>query len=89
MPTDAQLKGLYRLSYRLTYLMFQPIHLVCIDDRTYNLDISSAGDKGAMPCAPTKAFGQRIINFWRCLLYILAGNTEDIEIQITPDGEVF
>ena len=21
-----------------------------------------------MPCAPTKAFGQRIINFWRCLL---------------------
>jgi hypothetical protein len=58
MPTDAQLKGLYRFSYRLTYLMLQPIHLVCIDDRTHNL-------------------------------YILAGNTQDIEIQITPDGEVF
>ncbi|MDZ7958105.1 MAG: hypothetical protein RMY34_09410 [Aulosira sp. DedQUE10] len=57
MPTDAQLRGLYRLSYRLTYFMLQPIHLVCIDDRTRNL-------------------------------YILAGNTENIEIQITPDGDV-
>jgi hypothetical protein len=37
MPTDAQLKGLYRLSYWLTYVMLQPIHLVCIDDRTSNL----------------------------------------------------
>lgn len=58
MPTDAQLRGLYRLSYRLTYLMLQPIHLVCIDNRTGNL-------------------------------YILAGNTENIEIQITSNGEVF
>ena len=38
-----------------------------------SLDISSAGDKGAMPCAPTKAFGQRIINFWRCLFYVKVG----------------
>jgi hypothetical protein len=58
MPTDLQLKGLYRLSYWLTYIMFQPIHLVCIDERTNNL-------------------------------YILAGNFEDLEFQIMPNGEVF
>jgi hypothetical protein len=57
MPNDAQLRGLYRLSYWLTYLMLQPIHLVCIDDRTSNL-------------------------------YVLAGITEDLEFQITIDGEV-
>ena len=34
------------------------------------LDISSTGDKGAMPCAPTKAFGQRIINFYQMSIYI-------------------
>jgi hypothetical protein len=37
MPTDTQLRGLYRLSYWLTYIMMQPLHLVCIDDRTNNL----------------------------------------------------
>ncbi|WP_442946982.1 DUF6888 family protein [Nostoc sp. UHCC 0870] len=58
MPTDAQLRGLYRLSYWLTYIVLQPIHLVCIDDRTNNL-------------------------------YVLAGNTENVEFQITPNGEVF
>jgi hypothetical protein len=58
MPTDAQLRGLYRLSYWLTYITLQPIHLVCVDDRTSNL-------------------------------YVLAGNTENLEFQITPDGEVF
>ena len=58
MPTDAQLRGLYRLSYWLTYIMIQPVHLVCIDDRTNNL-------------------------------YILAGNTENLEFQITPNGELF
>lgn len=58
MPTDAQLRGLYRLSYWITYIMSQPIHLVCIDDRTSNL-------------------------------YVLAGHAEDLEFQITPDGEVF
>jgi hypothetical protein len=57
MPNDAQLRGLYRLSYWLTYLMLQPIHLVCIDDRTSNL-------------------------------YVLAGITEDLEFQITLNGEV-
>jgi hypothetical protein len=58
MPTDSQLKVLYRLSYWLTYIMLQPIHLVCIDDRTSNL-------------------------------YILAGNTETLEFQVTPNGEAF
>lgn len=58
MPTDAQLRGLYRLSYWLTYIMLQPVHLICIDDRTDNL-------------------------------YVLAGNTENLEFQITPNGEVF
>lgn len=58
MPTNDQLRVLYRLSYWLTYIMLQPIHLVCIDDRTTNL-------------------------------YVLAGNTENVEFQITPNGEVF
>ncbi|MBD1895584.1 hypothetical protein [Coleofasciculus sp. FACHB-129] len=57
MPTDAQLEGLYRVSYYLTYLMFQPIYLICIDRRSGNL-------------------------------FILAGHHEELEIEITPDGEV-
>jgi hypothetical protein len=58
MPNDAQLRGLYRLTYWLTFIMIQPVHLVCIDDRTNNL-------------------------------YILAGDTENLEFQIALDGEVF
>lgn len=58
MPNDAQLKGLYRLTYWLTFIMVQPIHIVCLDDRTNNL-------------------------------YILAGDTENLEFQIALDGEVF
>ena len=57
MPTNAQLRGLHRIGYQLTYLMFQPIHLIGIDDRTQNL-------------------------------FILAGNNEEIEWEITPNGEV-
>ncbi|WP_179228446.1 DUF6888 family protein [Leptolyngbya ohadii] len=57
MPTVAQLGCLYRISYCLTYLLFQPILLVCIDGRTQNL-------------------------------YILAGQNEEIEFEVTPDGEV-
>lgn len=57
MPTSAQLQALYRISYQLTYVMLQPIHLVCIDERTQNL-------------------------------FILAGQNEDIEFQITLNGEV-
>jgi hypothetical protein len=58
MRTDSQLRGLYHLSYWLTYILLQPVYLVCIDGRTNNL-------------------------------YILAGNTENLEFQITPNGEVF
>jgi hypothetical protein len=39
MPTAAQLESLYRVSYQLTYLMLQPIHLICIDARTRNVYI--------------------------------------------------
>ncbi|MGB0561278.1 MAG: DUF6888 family protein [Spirulinaceae cyanobacterium] len=57
MPTAAQLGALYRISYTLTYLMFQPVHLVCIDGRTQNL-------------------------------YVLAGQTEELEFEVTPTGEL-
>ena len=39
MPTDSQLSSLYRICYQLTYTMLQPIHLICIDDRTQNIYI--------------------------------------------------
>lgn len=39
MPTTEQLESLYRICYQLTYIMLQPIHLVCIDDRTNNIYI--------------------------------------------------
>ena len=45
MPNAIQLKGLYRLSYWLTYMMFQPIHLVCIDQRTKNLFILAGSEE--------------------------------------------
>jgi hypothetical protein len=37
MPTTAQLESLYRVSYQLTFIMLQPIHLVCVDRRTRNV----------------------------------------------------
>ena len=37
MPTAAHLESLYRVSYQLTYIMLQPIHLVCVDRRTRNV----------------------------------------------------
>jgi hypothetical protein len=58
MPTEAQLESSYRVCYQLTYFMLQPVHLICIDNRTGNL-------------------------------YILAGNSEELEFQIAPNGEVF
>ena len=58
MPTLAQLEKRNRVCYQLTYFMLQPVHLICIDNRTRNL-------------------------------YILAGNTEELEFQIAPNGEVF
>jgi len=38
-------------------MMLQPIHLICIDERSKNL-------------------------------FILAGNDEEIEFEITPNGEI-
>jgi hypothetical protein len=57
-PTVAQLKRLYLLSYTLTNVMFQPIHIIRLDERNNNL-------------------------------FILAGHQENIEIIISPNGEVF
>lgn len=57
MPTEIQLRCLYRISYQLTYSMLQSIHLICIDERSKNL-------------------------------FILAGQQEEIEFEITPNGEV-
>ena len=37
MPTIAQLESVYRVSYQLTFIMLQPIHLVCVDRRTQNV----------------------------------------------------
>jgi len=37
MPTAAQLESLYRIAYQLTYVMLQPIHLICVDNRTRNV----------------------------------------------------
>ena len=39
MLTASQLSSLYRICYQLTYTMFQPIHLICIDERTQNIYI--------------------------------------------------
>lgn len=36
-PTEAQLNKLYRLCYVLNNIMFQPIHIVRLDERTGNL----------------------------------------------------
>lgn len=57
MPTKVQLECIYRISYQLTYMMLQPIHLICIDKRSKNL-------------------------------FILAGNDEEIEFEITPNGKI-
>ncbi|MFB2770018.1 hypothetical protein ACE1AT_12145 [Pelatocladus sp. BLCC-F211] len=39
MPTNAQLESLYRVAFQLTYMMLQPIHLICVDSRTRNVYI--------------------------------------------------
>jgi hypothetical protein len=38
-PTLAQLQTLYRVCHQLTNMMFQPIHIVRLDERTLNLFI--------------------------------------------------
>jgi hypothetical protein len=35
-PTTAQLRSLYRLCHLLTNVMFQPIYIVRLDERTLN-----------------------------------------------------
>ncbi len=45
MPTAAQLNSLYRICYQLTYTMLQPIHLICVDDRTRNVYILAGYDE--------------------------------------------
>lgn len=45
MPTAAQLESLYRVSYQLTYFMFQPIHIICVDNRTQNVYILAGYDE--------------------------------------------
>ncbi|MEH2145574.1 DUF6888 family protein [Nostoc sp.] len=56
-PTAEQLKCLYRLCHQLTNVMFQPIHIVRLDERSLNI-------------------------------FILAGQNEGIELEITPDGSI-
>lgn len=45
MPIAAQLESLYRVGYQLTYLMLQPIHLICVDVRTQNVYILAGYDE--------------------------------------------
>lgn len=45
MPTAAQLQTLYRVGYQLTYIMLQPIHLICVDNRTNNVYILAGYDE--------------------------------------------
>lgn len=45
MPTVAQLESLYRVSYQLTFIMLQPIHLVCVDRRTLNVYVLAGYDE--------------------------------------------
>jgi len=45
MPTAQQLESLYRVCYQLTYNMLQPIHLICVDNRTQNVYILAGYDE--------------------------------------------
>jgi hypothetical protein len=56
-PTGAQLRTLYRLCHLLTNVMFQPVYIVRLDERTLNL-------------------------------FVLAGQGEEIELEIQPDGSI-
>ena len=44
-PTEAQLKKLYRLGYVLSNVMFQPIHIIRLDERTGNLFMLAGRDE--------------------------------------------
>jgi hypothetical protein len=45
MPTAVQLETLYRVGYQLTYIMLQPIHLICVDNRTRNVYVLAGYDE--------------------------------------------
>jgi hypothetical protein len=45
MPTAAQLETLYRAGYQLTFIMLQPIHPICVDDRTRNVYVLAGYDE--------------------------------------------
>ena len=45
MPTVDQLESLYRVSYQLTYIRLQPIHLICVDNRTRNVYVLAGYDE--------------------------------------------
>ncbi len=45
MPTAPQLASLYRISYQLTYIMLQPVYLICVDNRTRNVYILAGYDQ--------------------------------------------
>jgi hypothetical protein len=46
MPTAAQLESLYYIGYQLTYMMLQPIHLICVDNRTQNVYVIAGNSEG-------------------------------------------
>ena len=56
-PRVEQLQSLYILCHQLTNVMFQPIHVVRLDERSLNI-------------------------------FILSGQNEGIELEITPDGSI-
>ncbi|MBW4511349.1 MAG: hypothetical protein KME64_33280 [Scytonematopsis contorta HA4267-MV1] len=45
-PTIAQLQTLYRLCHQLTNMMFQPIYIVRLDERTLNLFMLAGKGEG-------------------------------------------
>jgi hypothetical protein len=45
MPTNAQLASLYRIGYQLTFMMLQPMHLICVDVRTQNVYVLAGYDE--------------------------------------------
>ncbi len=44
-PTVEQLKSLYRLCHLLTNVMFQPILIVRLDERTFNLFLLAGNEE--------------------------------------------
>ncbi|WP_041565401.1 DUF6888 family protein [Nostoc punctiforme] len=45
-PRVEQLRSLYRLCHQLTNVMFQPIHIVRLDERSLNIFILAGQDEG-------------------------------------------